>query len=189
MVALGLMTSADLDKLPEIPGVRYEIIDGELYVSRQPTLGHQYASGESEFALELWNKQTNAGFVFATPGLVFAEDQDVVPDVVWISHERLAEAQDEHGHLKLAPELIVEVLSPGPANELRDRRLKLDLYSRQGVLEYWIVDWRRHAVEIYRHTGTELQLVSTLDDLGAISSPLLPGFSLSVATLWATSLR
>ena len=186
---MGLITSADLKRFPDIPGIRYEIIDGELYVSRQPTLGHQYAASQSEVALELWVRQFGDGFVFSAPGLVFADDQDVAPDVVWISRERLAESQDEHGHLRLAPELVIEVLSPGPANELRDRRLKLDLYSRQGVQEYWIEDWRRHAVEIYRHTGAELQLMSTLGDADTIQSPLLPGFALAVSSLWAASLR
>jgi Uma2 family endonuclease len=188
-MALRLFTSADLKKFPDIPGVRYEIIDGELYVSRQPTLGHQFAVGETFGELRTWNRQTRAGWVFGEPGLVFAEDQDVAPDVVWISRERLPEAQDEKGHLRLAPELVVEVLSPGPANELRDRQLKLSLYARRGVQEYWIVDWIHHVVEVYRHDGADLQLVSTLGAADTLTSPLLPGFALPVAHLWSPSLR
>ncbi len=188
-MALGLMTSADLAQLPSILGVRYEIIDGELHVSRQPSLGHQFAAGQCEFALELWNRQAGHGFVFATPGLVFADDQDVVPDVIWISRERLTDAQDEHGHLRLAPELVIEVLSPGPSNELRDRRLKLDLYSRRGVRDYWIVNWSQRLVEIHRHDGVQLQLVATLADGDLITSPLLPGFALSTSALWTAALR
>jgi len=76
----------------------------------------------------------------------FAEDEDVIPDLVWISRERKALAMDEQGHFQAAPELVVEVLSPGPANERCDRELKLKLYSRQGVLEYWIVAWRLRMV-------------------------------------------
>lgn len=186
-MALGLITSADLERFPDIPGIRYEIIDGELLVSRQPTAGHQEATGEAELALRLWNRETNAGRVLAAPGLVFAADQDVAPDVIWMSSTRYAEALDEHGHLRLAPELVVEVLSPGPANELRDRRLKRDLYGRQGVREYWIVDWEHRLVEVFRLSGAELQLVSTLGDSDTLTSPLLPGFALSVTTLWAAS--
>jgi Uma2 family endonuclease len=184
-VALGLFTSSDLKKFPDLPGVRYEIIDGELYVSRQPTLGHQDAAGEVQFALRFWNRETRAGRVFGEPGLVFAEDQDVAPDVVWMTHGRLAEAEDEKGHLRLAPELVVEVLSPGPANELRDRELKLSLYARQGVQEYWIVDWIRHAVEVYRHDRVTLQLAATLGDGDTLTSPLLPGFALPAAQIWS----
>jgi Uma2 family endonuclease len=188
-MALRLFTSADLRKFPDIPGVRYEIIDGELYVSRQPTLGHQFAALRTSVALDVWNDQTGAGWVFGEPGLVFADDQDVAPDVVWISRERLPEAQDEKGHLRLAPELVVEVLSPGPANELRDRQLKLSLYARRGVHEYWIVDWLHHSVEVYRHDGADLQLVTTLGETDTLTSPLLPGFALPVARLWSPSLR
>jgi Uma2 family endonuclease len=186
-MALGRFTSADLKKFPDFPGVRYEIIDGELHVSRQPTLGHQDAAGEVQFALRFWNRETGAGRVFGEPGLVFADDQDVAPDVVWMTHERLAEAEDEKGHLRLAPELVVEVLSPGPANELRDRQLKLSLYARREVREYWIVDWIGHTIEVYRHDGVTLQLAGTLGDGDTLTSPLLPGFALPTAQIWSHS--
>jgi Uma2 family endonuclease len=177
-------TSADLKLLPDLPGVHYEIIDGELHGSRQPTLGHQDAGGVVYAALLDWSQQTGLGRPFFTPGLVFAEDQDVIPDVVWISRARLAEAQDEHGHLRLAPELVVEVLSPGRANELRDRDLKLDLYRRRGVEEYWIVDWQRNSVQVYRRDGDMLPLVATLGHADGLTSPLLPGFTCPVARVW-----
>jgi hypothetical protein len=63
----------------------------------------------------------------------------VIPDVVWISKARLAVSLDEAGHLTSAPELIVEVLSPGTANEQRDRQAKLKLYAFRGVQDtgFW----------------------------------------------------
>jgi Uma2 family endonuclease len=171
--------------MPDIPGARYEIIDGELYVSRQPKLGHQYSGDEVYRALANWNHETGAGFAYTTPGLVFAEDNDVIPDLVWVSRGRLAEAVDDRGHFRLAPELVVEVLSHGRANEVRDRELKLALYSRQGVREYWIVDWQAQKVEVYRPGPTGLQLAATLGSEDNLTSPLLPGFSCPVAGLWA----
>src|SRR6266542_6437697 len=104
MKLLTRFTSADLEALPDLLGVRYEIIDGELQVSLHPTLGHQNAVGEICAALLKWSEQARLGVPYMTPGLVFAEDEEVIPDVVWISNARLAEAQDEHGHLRLAPE-------------------------------------------------------------------------------------
>lgn len=181
-------TSADLEALPDIPGVRYEIIDGELFVSKQPQLGHQYACGKAHSALDSWSEETGLGFVCFTPGLVFAADNDIIPDLVWISRERLAEARDERGHLRLAPELVVEVLSPGRANEVRDRELKLGLYSRQGVQEYWIVDWQLQSVQVYRRDQAALHLGATLGGDGLLTSPLLPGFSCPVSRLWTPSL-
>ena len=179
-------TSADLERLPDVEGTRYEIIDGELHVSKQPHWEHQYACHRAAYALKAWHGQSGAGFVIPAPGLVFAEDQDVAPDVVWISRERLANAKDEAGHLRAAPELVVEVLSPGSANERRDREVKLALYSRQGVREYWIVDWRARVIQVYRHDGQALGLVSTLGSDDNLTSPVLPGFSCPVSRLWAS---
>jgi Uma2 family endonuclease len=153
-------TTADLEKLPQIDGVRYEIIDGELYVSHQPQFGHQYAADEVHFALRDWSKRTGAGVPMATPGLVFpVGDDNLVPDVVWFRRDRLAGSLDDNQHFRIAPDLVVEVLSPGPANELRDREIKLELYSRRGVQEYWIVDWQSHQVLVHRRDGGELRPV------------------------------
>src|SRR5436190_22754094 len=104
-------TSADLDRMPDIPGVRYEIIDGELYVTHVPNNDHQYVSAMLIAALAVWSAATGRGATFVAPGLVFNEENEVIPDVVWASHERRAAGTDERGHFKLAPELIVEVLS------------------------------------------------------------------------------
>lgn len=177
-------TSRDLESLPHVEGIRYEIIDGELHVSKQPSWDHQRTSSQVWRALENWNDETGGGQATEAPGLIFAEDNDVAPDVVWISRARLAGALDSAGHLRVAPELVVEVLSPGSTNERRDRVLKLRLYARQGVDEYWIVDCRVRAVQVYRRRGSELELAATLVDDDAITSPLLPGFSCPVSRLW-----
>lgn len=177
-------TSNDLDAMPRIDGVRYEIVDGELYVSTAPHWDHQNAADELQFALRAWNKSSRAGATVTAPGLVFADDQDVIPDVVWISNDRLAQAMDGAGHLTVAPELVIEVLSPGPSNERRDREVKLSLYARRGVDEYWIVDWRARQVEVYRRMGSDLRLVETLTGGDVLASPLLPGFSCPISALW-----
>ena len=176
-------TTHDLEFLPD-DGKRYEIIDGELYVSRQPGYHHQYACSQLNIALGVWSNQTNVGVTLQAPGVIFADDDDVVPDVVWISHERLATALDQAGHLHAAPDLVVEVLSPGSANERRDREVKLKLYSRRGILEYWIVDWRLQQIEISRRDQALLRLVATLFAEDVVTSPLLPGFSCPVARLF-----
>ena len=182
-------TSADLDALPDIPGVRYEIIDGELFVSKQPTWPHDFAANQLQIALGSWSNMWGSGYASTTPGLVFADDDDdVIPDLIWISRERMAGALDRSLHLSVAPELVVEVLSPGSANVRRDREAKLGLYSRRGVLEYWIVDWQRRTLDVYRRDGQELRLSATLTGDDVLTSPLLPGFSCPLASLWWTDL-
>jgi Uma2 family endonuclease len=176
-------TSADLAVLPD-NDKRYEIIDGELYVSRQPHWHHQRTCGKIFAVLDAWSMQTGAGEANLAPGVIFAEDDDVAPDVVWISRARQATALGPGGHLHAAPELVVEVLSPGATNERRDREVKLKLYSRRGVLEYWIVDWQARQVEVYRREELALRLVATLYATDTLTSPLLPGFACGVVTLF-----
>jgi Uma2 family endonuclease len=177
-------TIADLAGFPDDDGKRYEIIDGELYVSKQPHWRHQYAAGKLTTAFDNWNDGGGGGLVLAAPGIVFNDDEGVAPDVVWYSAERLALADTGDGHFHSAPELAIEILSPGRANEERDRKAKLALYSRRGVLEYWIVDWRAELVEIYRRAEAALQLVATLYRDDTITTPLLPGFALAVQKLF-----
>jgi Uma2 family endonuclease len=128
--------------------------------------------------------QTGAGEVNHAPGVIFADDDDVAPDVVWISHTRRATALGPDGHLHTAPELVIEVLSPGSINERRDREAKLKLYSWRGVLEYWSVDWCTRQVEVYQREQLAIHLVCTLHPTDRLTSPLLPGFSCEVATLF-----
>jgi len=177
-------TVSDLEVMPDVEGTRYEVIDGELYVSRQPDWEHQHACTAISSWLHVWSRQTGLGSVAGAPGVIFSEDDGVAPDLAWVSRHRLATARDAAGHLTIAPERMVEVLSPGAANERRDREVKLKLYSRQGVQGYWIVDWRQHLVQVYRRADLALQLQATLGDGDTLTSPLLPGFSLNVSDIW-----
>jgi Uma2 family endonuclease len=167
-------TSADLEVLPE-NGKRYEIIEGELYMSKQPHWHHQMTCSNCVRIIGKWNSETGMGFVNFAPGIIFADDDDVAPDVVWISKERMVLAWND-GKLTAAPELVIEVLSPGSQNAKRDRETKLKLYSRRGVSEYWIMDWMKKMIEVYRRENAALHLVETLFAKDTLETPLLPGF-------------
>ncbi|MDJ0706205.1 MAG: Uma2 family endonuclease [Leptolyngbyaceae cyanobacterium MO_188.B28] len=174
-------TIRDLNAMPDDGGwKRYEIIDGDLYVTRAPHIRHQGAGGNIHVELEIWSRQTQLGKSFQTPGVIFSQTDAVIPDVVWISQERLVNGVDQSGHLIVAPELMIEVLSPGELNEQRDREVKLKLYSLYGVQEYWIISWQLKTVEIYRRKDAQLQRVGALLAKDILTSPLLPEFSVSV---------
>jgi Uma2 family endonuclease len=185
-VAERRFTSADLELLQH-DNKRYEIIDGELYVSTQPSWDHQELGLRIGAALQGWSDHARAGRVSPAPGIIFSEDNDVAPDVVWVSNERLAGTLDSAGHLHTAPELVVEILSPGPKNERRDRNAKLDLYSRRGVNEYWIADPRHSTIEVYRRQDAALHLIATLQIGDTLETPLLPGFSAPLDQLFLGS--
>ena len=177
-------TSKDLELLPKNDGKRYEIMNGELYVSTAPSLHHQYTLRRLIAVLDAWSLATALGEIFPEPGLIFADDNDVRPDVVWISHSRLQDAEDPAGHLTRAPELVIEVTSPGPTNTRRDREVKLALYGRQGVDEYWIVDPLARTIDVYRQQAGRLAHVGGLTAADMLTSPLLPDFRCPVSTLF-----
>jgi Uma2 family endonuclease len=177
-------TIADLEGIPQpLDDTRYEIIDGELFVSSQPSTGHQYTSTEVGVVLRIWSRVAG-GVVLGAPGLIFADDDNAAPDVIWASDERFARIHGADYKLHGPPELVVEVLSPGSDNERRDFVAKLGLYSRRGVEEYWILDWRQRRVLVHRRTGDTLVRVAALGAQDRLESPLLPGFTCRVDDLF-----
>ncbi|WP_055075644.1 Uma2 family endonuclease [Pseudanabaena sp. 'Roaring Creek'] len=171
-----LWTSADLELLPE-NGNRYEIINGELFVTRAPHWKHQTTCGNFYAKLKVWSDQTQLGYAAIGAGVIFGDKDDVIPDVVWVSKVKYEALIDDAGHLLGAPDLAIEILSVGTENERRDREVKLKLYSSQGVLEYWIADWREKKLQIYRRENGVLKLAMTLFISDNLTSPLLPDFS------------
>ena len=172
-------TVDDLELLPEDSN-RYEVIDGELYVSKQPDMQHQIVATKVSFLLELWNMQTQLGLTIATPGIIFSNNNAVVPDVVWISNEQYVTALQPDGKFHTSPELMVEMLSPGAEDRRRARELKLKLYSRYGAEEYWVIDWQQRRLEVYKRENAILKLDRTLKESDVLETPLLPGFHCKV---------
>lgn len=184
MIGTMRFTAADLEVLPQVEGKRYEIIDGELFMSCQPHYHHQRTCMNISRLLENWSVETKSGQTSCAPGILFADDDDVAPDVVWCSNDLLGKVLGEDGKFHAAPELVIEVLSPGSTNERRDRKTKLKLYSRRGVQEYWILDWLIGRVEVFRRKKRQLQLIETLTGKEVLRSPLLPGFACQVTDLF-----
>ncbi|MDJ0676891.1 MAG: Uma2 family endonuclease [Calothrix sp. MO_167.B42] len=177
-------TTSDLELLPD-NGNRYEIVDGELFVTRAPHWKHQKFCTKISKELDSYSEETGLGETTSGAGVIFSDADNVIPDVVWISKERLAAGLDDAGHLTVAPELVIEVLSPGEINERRDKEVKLKLYASQGVREYWIANWQLQQIQVYRREQAMLVLVGTLFVGDELTSPLLPGFSCPVARLFS----
>jgi Uma2 family endonuclease len=175
---------ADLEVFSQEEGKRYEIVEGELFVSTQPHWLHQKTSGRIFAALDQWSAETGHGDTVEAPGVIFDDENAVAPDVVWVSRERLPSVLGEDGKLHDVPDLAVEVLSPGATNIRRDREAKLRLYSVRGVREYWIADWQTKSVQVYRREKAALKLVATLHVEDELTSALLPGFTVSVTRLF-----
>ncbi len=134
---------ADYANLPDEP--RCELIFGNLYVMPRLRISHQFV------ATKIWQHlegvaETNGGYALLAPLDVHLAPHSIVqPDVIYVSADRLSVLGDKQGWIEGAPDLLVEILSPGTAR--RDRVLKLDLYARSGVGEYWIVDPAERQIE------------------------------------------
>jgi Uma2 family endonuclease len=140
------ITWHDILLMPE-DGNRYEAIGGELFVTPPPRVPHQrIAMNLVEALLPLLQQAGHGELFFAPVGVEFPDTREgVQPDILFVSNERLDIVGEDW--LRGAPDLVIEILSPGTA--ARDRNIKLKLYQRHGVAEYWIVDPRNKTVEVW----------------------------------------
>ena len=140
-------TWEDVLRMPD-DGNRYEFIGGRLYMTPAPVTRHQRISKRMWAALVRVLENPGRGEVFHAPYLVeFPGTGDrVQPDLLFVSDERREIIGEKQ--VTGAPDLVVEILSPSTAH--RDRGVKLDLYARRGVRQYWIVDPVEDAVDVWR---------------------------------------
>jgi len=173
------LTYEDYCLLPN-DGKRYEIIDGELFVSPSPAEAHQRFVTNVVYYLVDYVKRRGLGEVYVAPfDVVFSQFDVVEPDVLFVA--KLRAGIVTRANVQGAPDLVVEVVSESTGKI--DRTTKLKLYTRFGVREYWIIDPEACSAEIYRLQSEGLELVQNLSSHNALTSPLFEGFSLPLAKL------
>ena len=140
-------TWEDVLRMPD-DGNRYEFIGGRLYMTAAPVIRHQRVLARLWSALFPILVDSGRGEVLSAPLLVQfpGTDDRVQPDLLFISEERREIIGEKQ--VTGAPDLVVEILSPSTAH--RDRGIKLDLYARSGVRQYWIVDPDEDVVDVWR---------------------------------------
>ncbi len=177
-------TYDDLVGFPD-DGRRHEIIDGEHYVTPSPNTKHQTVVTNVLASVYGYLKDHSIGRVFTAPfDVVFSNFDIVEPDVLYISRARLEVLTTQH--VRGAPDLVVEILSPGTrrTDEITKRRL----YERFGVQEYWVLDPELDSVKVYRRGEAAFERVAELNAEGedVLKTPLLPGWSMPVAEIFAS---
>jgi Uma2 family endonuclease len=176
------LTVADLDACPD-DNNRYELIEGELFVSRAPGIPHQRLLHSLQMEIGLYLRENPVGILVPGPGTVFSDYDVVIPDLVFVANDRWAEVTAEQRIVR-APDILVEILSPGSENRRRDVSVKRQLYAKHGVKEYWIVDGENELVLIFRWQDPSLEEMATLSGVDEITSPLLPGFRLKAGAIF-----
>ncbi len=166
---------------------RVELIKGKIFnMSPAPSSTHQRLSSRIGNALFnfLDGKKCEA---FSAPFDVrlprkSKDDKDIItvlqPDICVICDPLKIE---ERGCLG-APDIVIEILSP--ANNKKELKYKHEVYEEAGVMEYWIVDPREKAVQIFQHTNGRLLASGYLYAEDKVTTPVLPGFSLDLAKLF-----
>ena len=177
----SMMTAEDLWKRPD-DGYRYELVKGEL--RKMPPAGFEHGIRTEKLAsrLSLYVEKNKLGYVCtAETGFRIAKDPDSVraPDAAFVRQASI----DQHGILKGywqgAPDLVVEVISPGDTyTEVAE---KVDEWLTAGCLMVWVLNPRRHTVEVHRspYDFTVLQTGDILD-----GGNVVEGFQCPIAELF-----
>ena len=177
------LTYDDLARMPD-DGMRHEIIGGVHFVTPTPVVRHQRIVGRLFQAIANYlDAHPGIGEAFGVPlDTVFTPWDVVEPDLVFVAADQDAILTEPN--IQGAPALVVEVLSPG--TKKRDLGIKKELFDRGGVREYWIVDPKANTVIVHRRAedGSFPKIQSLPDDAPAITTPLLPGFSLFLEKLF-----
>jgi Uma2 family endonuclease len=179
VTATAQMTAAEFLALPEDPGRRWELIDGELVVS-EPTRMHNESQGCIYAALRTWARAAaDRGWVGLPLDVQLDETNVHVPDVAWYRRERAPRRGDPVPYP--VPDLAVEVRSASTWRFNIGR--KKQNYERFGVGELWLVDTAANVVFAFRRSVADVTRFDISIEFNAgeaLTSPLLPGFSLPV---------
>jgi Uma2 family endonuclease len=173
----------DYLRLPD-DGRRYEIIEGMLYMANAPSVDHQFVVSELLFRLKLFVQERNLGQLYTAPIEVHLSEtsRPVQPDLLFLSKEHLPKPGARF--IAGAPDLVVEVISP---NSIRlDRIIKFDVYERAWVSEYWLVDPKLRAVEVYTLASGEYALFGQYINGDVIESSILVGLHIQASAIFPT---
>jgi Uma2 family endonuclease len=161
----------------------HELVRGEVIEVPPPRRPHGRVCAKICYVLESYGRETGLGYVLGNDTAVLTErGPDTVrgADVLFYSNARLPESQIDDSLTTIAPDLVVEVVSPG--NSTADNLAEVQEYLRAGALMVWVAHPKRRTVAIYRPNDpipVVLAAGDVIDDL-----PELPGFRCPVANLF-----
>lgn len=181
-LATRKLTYDDYLRLPD-DGKRYEIIDGELYVTPAPSTRHQSVVSNLLRLVGAFVYHRKLGRLWTAPlDVLFGEHDLAQPDLVFVSAERMEIVTEPA--VQGAPDLVAEILSPSTGK--RDEGIKLRLYEREGVREYWLLYPETETVKVFRRREDHLDPAAELSAAAGdtLTSPLFPGLELDVASLF-----
>ena len=161
--------------------VRYQLIEGVLIREPAPTIPHQRVLLKLAMLVAPFVEDNRLGEVLLAPTDVYLSDTNVVqPDLLFVSAARagIITERDVHG----SPDLVVEIASP--STQRRDRGVKLEIYARYGVAEYWLLDPAAKAAETMRLENGRFISTGRLGVADTITTSLMPGLTIHVGKVF-----
>lgn len=180
--ATQLLTAEDLLGMPH-DGNRYDLVKGELI--KMPPAGNIHGNRAMRLGWRLahYVETNDLGVVFAAEtGFRLATDPDTVraPDIAFVAKTRVEEIGEFEGFWPGAPDLAVEVISPGDSyTEVEE---KVQEFLNAGARAVWVVDPRRHTITVYR-SSMDITILTENDLLDG--GDIIPGFNCRVAEVFA----
>jgi Uma2 family endonuclease len=157
-----------------------EYINGEIIMAQTPIVLHQAVLRNLSFALHEFVLRTKTGSIFFSPLDVVLPSGDVVqPDAFFLTNEEALRASVAK-RVQGAPSFLVEILSPGSIKH--DAVTKRELYERNGVREYWIVDPKAKTLAQLVRRGEHFELTEFKEG-DAVRGVVLDGFETTVGAL------
>lgn len=174
------LTYDDYCALPD-DGRRYEILDGDLYMSPAPIPLHQRIVLNLAAELRVHVRSHRLGEVFVSPIDVLLSENDIVqPDLVFVARERRDIVSATN--IKGSPDLHVEVLSP--SNTQRDVNDKRSIYARCAVNWYWILDPDKGTLTELQRVDRAYAEITRVKRGEDFSPKLFAGLTIDLDSLW-----
>jgi len=160
-----------------------ELVDGRLEEEEVPDLIHELVVTWLTHVLRMWAGRN--GFVFGSGGKYKVRaDRGRKPDVAAYLHLE-TRRPPARGLVRVPPDIAVEVVSPSPRDERRDRIEKMDEYASFGVSYYWILDPSLQSLEIFELTDGRYARAARATEGRLESVPGCPGLQLDLDDLWS----
>ena len=163
------------------PGLRLELVHGEIVVSPSRAFDHSYTDSKLRHILIGHIEEHDLGAIVGDIDTIFDDLNVRRPDILFIAKSRLHLIKG-HG-IPIIPDLCVEILSPSSATV--DQTDKFDLYAKSGVPHYWIVDPKGHTLDAYKLAGKKYVRKVSGRDRDIVKAPPFPTCKIPLAQLWS----
>jgi Uma2 family endonuclease len=162
------------------PGVRLELVNGEVAVSPSPQPNHSFVDTRLRVLLGNHIDTHDLGELYGDVDTIFGKHDVRRPDLIFFAKDRLQLIGQKA--MEGPPDLCVEIISPSSTNI--DRKQKFKQYEKGGVANYWIVDPENKTLEGYSLVNGKYRLAGKAEKTQTLSLPPFPTLEISLKRLW-----